>query len=215
MSKKIKFTSKKINNAEENLKCEICNRDFGSKESLEQHNVAKHSESIKKESKPLNKKKIRNWAIFILVFAGLIWLIFYGFSGIAKEDEFCANQLVTEMNIGSHQNLKNHIHQELKIIIDGVEQNIPSGIGITPGIMRPIHTHDPTEGIHVEGPCVRDFTLGEFFDVWGKEFDTDRIFNETTTNGTLKMTVNGQENSEFRNLILRDDDTILIEYKSK
>jgi len=199
---------------EEKHKCDVCSREFNSLESLNQHNSAKHSKNVKesKEKKPINKKKIRNWAIFILIFAGLIWLIFYWISGTLKEDEYCANQLVTEMNIGSHQNLKNHIHQELEIIIDGEKQSIPANIGIVPGVMRPIHTHDSSGEIHVEGPCTRDFTLGEFFDVWGKEFDSTRIFDKTTENGTLKLYVNGQESTEFRNLILIEGINIKIEY---
>ncbi len=196
------------------FKCEVCNKVFGSKESLEQHNAAKHSESIKKEKKPINKKKIRNWAIFLLILSGVVVLGYYALSGTINEDQYCQNLPATEINIGSHQNLKNHIHQDLEIIINGEEQLIPSNIGIFPGIMRPIHTHDSSGEIHVEGPCVRNFTLGDFFDIWKKEFDSTRIFDKTTENGTLKMTVNGQENSEFRNLILRDGDKIKIEYKS-
>lgn len=200
---------------EEKFKCGICNKTFSSQESLEQHNSAKHSESIKKEKKPINKKKIRNWTIFTIILLGIIFLVYYGVSGIVNEDELCANQPATEMNIGSHQNLKNHIHQDLEIIINGQKQLIPSGIGITPGIMRPVHTHDSTGEIHAEGPCVRTFTLGDFFDIWGKEFDSTRVFDKTTENGTLKMMVNGQENTDFRNLILVDHDKIRIEYKSK
>ena len=40
------------------FKCETCNKIFNSKESFEQHNLAKHPENIKK--KPINTKKIRN-----------------------------------------------------------------------------------------------------------------------------------------------------------
>ena len=54
----------------------------------------------------------------------------------------------------------------------------------------------------------------EFFDLWNKEFDSTRIFDKTTQNGTLRMFVNGQENSEFRDLVLKEDDKIRIEYKT-
>ncbi|MEK6926239.1 MAG: hypothetical protein AABW50_03090 [Nanoarchaeota archaeon] len=199
---------------EEEFKCEICNRNFNSRESLEQHNLAKHSESTKKEKKPINTKKIRKWAIFIIVFAGIFLLIYWSISGAVNENEYCANQIAAEMNIGSHQNLKNHIHQDLEIIIDGIQQAIPSNVGIAPGIMRPIHTHDSTGEIHVEGPCVRDFTLGEFFNIWNKEFDATKIFDKTTENGTLNLYVNGQESTEFRNLVLREGSEISIKYTS-
>ena len=201
---------------QEKFKCEKCEKEFLAEESLKQHNSAKHSGNIKenKEKKPTNKKKIRNWFIFILIFAGIFAIVYWGISGTINEGAYCANQSVTEMNIGSHQNLKNHIHQELEIIIDEQKQLIPSDIGIAPGIMRPIHTHDSSGEVHVEGPCVRDFTLGEFFDIWDREFSSERIFDKTTQNGTLKLFVNGQENTEFRSLVLRDDDKIRIEYES-
>ncbi len=199
---------------DEKNKCEKCNKEFVSLEALNQHKLVKHPENIKKEALPLNKRKIRNWAIFIIIVLGFMVLVYYGISGIIKEDKNCQNIPVTEMNIGSHKNLRNHIHQNLEIIIDGVEREIPSNIGISQGIMRPIHTHDSTGEIHVEGPCVRAFTLGEFFEIWKKEFNSTKIFDKTTENGTLKMTVNGQENNEFGNLILKDDDEIVIEYTS-
>jgi hypothetical protein len=202
---------------EKKFRCEKCQRDFASEEALGHHNSAKHSETKKKEEavrKPASGKKARNWIFLILVLglitAGVVW----GVSGTVKEDEYCQNQPVTDMNIGGHTNLKNHIHQEFEIIIDGVEQEIPADIGISPGIMRPIHTHDASGEIHVEGPCVRDFTLGEFFDLWGREFNSTQIFDKTTSNGTLKMYVNGVENSEFENLVLIDDDEIKVEYVS-
>src|SRR3989344_1636751 len=104
---------------EEKHKCEACGKEFNNLDSLKQHNTAKHPGNIKKEKKPINKKKIRNWTIFLIIFAGIIFIVYWGISGTINEDAYCANQSVTEMNIGSHKNLKNHIHQDLEIIIDG------------------------------------------------------------------------------------------------
>jgi len=199
---------------EEKPICKNCNKEFASLEALNQHNMVKHPESIKKETRPINVKKIKNWAIFIIIALGFIYLVYYGISGTIKDDESCQNLPAAEINIGGHKNLQNHIHQDLEIIINGVKQDIPSDIGLSPGIMRPVHTHDSTGEVHVEGPCKRDFTLGEFFDIWGKELNSSRIFDKTTENGTLNMFVNEVESTEFENLILREGQKIKLEYES-
>src|SRR5581483_8345176 len=62
-----------------------------------------------------------------------------------------------------------HIHQHLDLFIDGQSVPVPSGIGIqeAQGFISPIHTHDLSGIIHVESPFAADFTLGQFFDIWG------------------------------------------------
>ena len=192
--------------------CSICNRTFGNKESLEMHNKAKHSAGLEKKevkTNSINFKKIRNWGIFIVVLGLIVWGIYAMMGNTGYGD-----LPVTEINIGSHQNIALHIHSDLEIIIDGNETEIPANIGVYPGIMRPLHTHDDTGEIHIEGPYARDFTLGEFFDVWNKEFNQTCIFEYCTDKGELKMSVDGQESTEFENIILRDGLEIVIEYNS-
>lgn len=56
--------------------CDICDRNFKNEEGLEMHNKAKHSssdEETKKNKKPVNTKKIRNWAILIVILALIVW----------------------------------------------------------------------------------------------------------------------------------------------
>lgn len=195
------------------VRCEICDRSFKDIESLVQHNAAKHSSSLnkKQEIKKINiKGKIIGVIILIIIIAFIIWTI----SGAISELRSCKTASAIEINIGGHTNLALHIHQDLKIVIDGKQQIIPANIGIAPNIMRPIHTHDKPGELHVEGPCKRDFNLGEFFKIWGREFNSQCIFDKCTDNGELKMYVNSLPNNEFENLILKDDDSILIEYKS-
>jgi len=58
--------------------CKFCLRKFGSEEGLRQHMSAKHSEKKEEEKaiiKPVAKKKIRNWIIFLAI----LGLVFYGF----------------------------------------------------------------------------------------------------------------------------------------
>jgi hypothetical protein len=108
-----------------------------------------------------------------------------------------------------------HIHPYLEIIIDGKKEPIPGSIGVSSGVMRPVHTHDGSGELHVEGPCKRDFVLGDLFKIWGREFSSECIFdNCVSSGGELTMTVNGIENSEFHNLILRDQDKIIIKFNS-
>ena len=121
-----------------------------------------------------------------------------------------------------------HWHPKLKIIIKGEEQFIPPNIGINIGSnmdnqisgmrMSPTHTHESDGTIHLENnrPWQKPetLTLGYFFKVWGKNFNSSCIFEYCNgENGNLKMTVNGKENFEFDEYMMHDKDEIIIEYK--
>lgn len=106
-----------------------------------------------------------------------------------------------------------HIHPILTIKLLGEEQKIPADIGVTPTCMRPVHTHDETGTLHLEYPRQTDVKLSEFFRVWGKTFSKEQILDQKVDeNHEIKVTVNGQETTEFENLIMGDGDQIVIEY---
>lgn len=99
-----------------------------------------------------------------------------------------------------------HWHAELAIFVNGQKQEIPADVGL--GVTHnPVHTHDDSGLIHLEfSGAVRpdDIKLGQFFQAWNKNLEDF---------GTLdKMTVNGQENSERQNYVLRDGDKIELHY---
>ena len=121
-----------------------------------------------------------------------------------------------------------HWHPKLKIVIKGEEQFIPPNIGISIGNnidnqisgmrMSPTHTHESDGTIHLENnrPWQKPetLTLGYFFKVWGKNFNSSCIFEYCNNeNGNLTMTVNGQQNFEFEKYVMHDKDNIIIEYK--
>jgi len=121
-----------------------------------------------------------------------------------------------------------HWHPKLKIIIKGEEQFIPPNIGISIGNnidnqisgmrMSPTHTHESDGTIHLENnkPWQKPetLTLGYFFKVWGKNFNSSCIFESCNgSDGTLTMTVNSKPNFEFDQYIMHDKDEIIIEYK--
>lgn len=152
------------------------------------------------------------WIIAGITLVALLvigWLIF-GNSASTKTTRELAAICTTDMAT------QFHIHPVLKIIINGETQTIPSGVGINAGCMNPLHTHDDKGIVHVESPEKRDFTLGDFFFVWGKPFNQNQILDFVADdNHTIRQTVNGQEVQDFENTVLYDNDKIVIYYEEK
>ena len=89
-----------------------------------------------------------------------------------------------------------HIHTHLDIFINGKQLNVPSQIGIKPHerCLYWMHTHDDSGIIHIESPEKRDFTLGQFFDIWNEKFNNTQILNNTVNgNNALSVYVNGHK----------------------
>ena len=91
-----------------------------------------------------------------------------------------------------------HIHQHIDIYIHGQHVAVPAQIGIvisSPSsiLYAPIHTHTPDGIIHVESPTQREFSLGEFFDVWGVLLTSTCIGGSCNTgNERLQVFANGK-----------------------
>jgi hypothetical protein len=62
-----------------------------------------------------------------------------------------------------------HIHQHLDLYVNGRHLTVPAliGINLKQRYLDPLHTHDPSGIIHIESPTTTDYTLGQFFAVWG------------------------------------------------
>ena len=109
-----------------------------------------------------------------------------------------------------------HIHQHLDIFIHGKPISVPADIGVNPfaGFISPIHTHDDSAIVHVESPTVQNFTLGQFFDIWGLKLTRDSIggYNSDTQN-KLQVFVNGKESIVSpREIILAAHQEIVITF---
>jgi len=111
-----------------------------------------------------------------------------------------------------------HWHPQLAIYLNGEKQNIPANIGLIGG-HNPMHTHDPDGVVHLEYDGVvreDDTKLGRFFGLWGKQFNEECIFdycNDEEGGHHMMMFVNGKENFEFGNYMMRDGDKIEIRYE--
>ncbi len=60
-----------------------------------------------------------------------------------------------------------HLHDQLQIFVHGLPAPVPKDVGIGPAASASLHTHDATGVIHAESATSTQFTLGQFFDVWG------------------------------------------------
>jgi hypothetical protein len=94
-----------------------------------------------------------------------------------------------------------HIHAHMTIYASGARQAVPAGIGI-PGPQQVVdgfveggkclywlHTHDSTGVVHIESPVQRVYTLGQFFDVWGRPLSATQVGRVT---GHVTAFVNGK-----------------------
>jgi hypothetical protein len=108
-----------------------------------------------------------------------------------------------------------HIHPHLQIIIDGKDITIPAGIGIElSGCERFIHTHDDTGTIHIEPNYYKELTLGDFFAVWGEQLSPDQVLGYKRDAGhEIVMMVDGKPSQDFGNLVLKDNQEIVLEYR--
>jgi hypothetical protein len=95
--------------------------------------------------------------------------------------------------VGSNEmeNLNYHIHSHLTMYINGVQKNLPYGVGIVPPYTLDtssgspfvsggsayyyLHTHDETGIIHIESPNSHIYTLGNFFDVWKQPLSSTQL----------------------------------------
>ena len=113
-----------------------------------------------------------------------------------------------------------NIHAHLDIIINGVYFLVPSQVGIPSNCFYWLHTHDESGIVHIEAPIQRDFTLGQFFDIWGKKLSNDQIFNYVSSaNNPLNVYINGLTKvqgevdvTNYRDIKLNAHDEIAIVY---
>ncbi len=153
--------------------------------------------------------------ILVLVIGGLV---LWGVAASSKKNEALMNMSSRELALRQTTDMatKYHIHPELAIFVDGTQIAIPQNLGVNATGMTAIHTHDEEGVIHVEAPIQKDFTLGDFFAVWGKDFSAAKLFDKAVdATHEIVVTVNGERVQTYENTILRDKDKIVISYQAK
>ena len=166
------------------------------------------------------KKQNKSWLVVLLVVIMAVGLLgfnnFTNFSATTPEERE-GGERVPCINPALPIPEEYHIHPQLEIIAEGKKIDVPANIGL--GIVnceRAVHTHDLTGEIHIEPNFYQEFTLGDFFWVWEKPISRaeflDYVADETHE---IVMTVDGTQNDEFENLVLKDGQKIVLEYRTK
>ena len=125
-----------------------------------------------------------------------------------------------EIECNSKEHFDLHIHTKLVIMIDNQLYPIPADIGIIPEkCIYWLHTHDNSGIMHIESPTKRNFTLGQFLQIW-KLFDNSTIVHDIADNkikGNISSILTNNNNNsitsvgtDYSNLILKDQNKILL-----
>jgi hypothetical protein len=112
--------------------------------------------------------------------------------------------------LGSNEN--SHV-VSLRIALDGAPVEVPAYVGIdrVRAVQAPMHTHDISGKVWLEGRETEVVTLGQFFTVWGVRFD-DRCLGSACK--ALMVTVDGQVSSAPTKVRLAESHTIDIKASS-
>src|SRR5919197_3717658 len=198
----------------ERISCDICGKSFDSRKQMNQHRHDVHDNMVnhdmtKKEAKSYNKrssKKLSKKLTVIIIGVGILVAItggigayYYTMGSNSSSLSSTASRLTVDgIQCNPMEHVAFHIHTHLDIFINGKSFTVPSQIGIKSDerCLYWLHTHDDSGIIHVETPEKRDFTLGQFFDIWNEKFSNSQIFNYTTTSSggdTLSVYINGHK----------------------
>jgi hypothetical protein len=160
-----------------------------------------------------NNRKNNSINAFLVIWFPLILLIVTGLIGYdepIKAQSDNTNPIIM------------HIHPRLDVLENGSPIIVPAQVGIDPSMwhdhsldefgmqampemnmiaMAPLHTHDNSGIVHVESTINRNYTLGEFLNIWGLNLKDK----------TVKATTNDKPLENFREHIFSDDEQIRLE----
>ena len=112
------------------------------------------------------------------------------------------------------EGIAEHLHAYLSIYVHGQQEAVPANIGLTERLFAPLHTHGTDGTLHVESASPYQFTLGQFFDVWGVRFTSTCIGGYCASDDDqLRVYENGQPVAgDPRNTPLSDQAVIVVAF---
>jgi len=130
------------------------------------------------------------------------------------EYEYLAQRL-RQIGIPPGGSEKFHIHALLHIYVNGLLVPLAAKIGLDPArhLESSLHTHDHTGIIHMEAAHPFNFTLGDFFSVWGVKFGPAQLGALVGYGGDhLHFYLNGHPLSDPAAHVLHNRDSLVIGY---
>ncbi len=153
------------------------------------------------------------WAIAAVTTVGaVIAIAFIMLSGGSGKSG--ATVIVAGVECERDERLDYHVHTHLTLIVEGQEVPVAGNIGIRPDCLFWLHTHSDNGILHVEAPQQRDFTLGQFFAVWGQPLSSSQLLDKTTdATHEVQATVNSEAwSGDPTDIPLNDLTTVVLEY---
>jgi hypothetical protein len=154
------------------------------------------------------------WAITAVVVVGSAIVIAFLLLSGGSRNNGKALAVVSGVECERGERLDYHVHTHLTLIVEGQEVPVAGNIGIRPDCLFWLHTHSDNGILHVEAPQQRDFTLGQFFAVWGEPLSSSQL-RDNTADATheVQATVNGEAwSGDPADIPLDDLTTIVLEY---
>lgn len=157
----------------------------------------------------MKTSNIKTWVIIGCVLVVIVVLFGWSAANNPNRAVVRAWKLANVNCLPEGGQLAQHFHPVLTIRVNGNTEAMPTDIGVLPNCSAEVHTHDTTGTIHIETTATtKRFTLGQFFDVWGKPI--------VRTGYQTLVTVNGSGFAEteeaYRALELADKQEITIDY---
>lgn len=183
---------------------------------LEVRQAIKQKDRQNRASKAIRDKKIKRLVMIGVIVAAAVGIGLAIASSKALSGAGVSASAIDGIQCNNVEQLVSHIHAHLDIFINGQPYTIPSQIGITDKCFYWLHTHDESGVIHIESPVAKDYTIGQFFNIWNKKFSNTQILdNIVNGKNTLNVYVNGNKVNaavNYRDIKLKAHDEIAIVY---
>lgn len=112
------------------------------------------------------------------------------------------------------EQLNYHVHTHLDVFVDGREQSIPDNVGRlnSPSCLYWLHTHSMDGLIHMEAPQTREFTMGQFLDIWRQTSNSMGFFDSVGGKNVTAYVDGDQLEGNYRDVKLESLKQIAIVY---
>lgn len=110
------------------------------------------------------------------------------------------------------EQLNYHVHAHLDVFVDGSARQIPDNVGRLGSCLFWLHTHATDGLIHVEAPQTREFTLGQFLDIWKGTSDSAGFFNSVAGKNVTAYVDGDRFNGSYENVPLESLEQITLVY---